>query len=310
MKTKGLKTAVTLALGFGLIAAGCSSNGNGGSETPGNTEEPGNGGTPAAIGEQVDYQIIGIDAGAGIMEATAAAIEQYGLSDWTLVEGSDAAMTATLGRAYENQEPIIVTGWSPHWKFAKYDLKYLEDPQGVYGGDEQIHTIVRLGLEEDKPGVYAFLDNFEWTPEDMESVMVDIFEGMDEEAAAEKWVNENEEKVNSWLEGVPEDEGQTVKLAYVAWDSEIASTNVVKHVMESRLGYTVDLLQVEAAAMWVGVANGDVDGMVAGWLPGTHQRHYEMHEGKFEDLGPNLNGTRIGLVVPKYMDITSIEDLK
>lgn len=295
LKNKGFKTVSTLVLGFGLIAAGCS---NGGSESS------------DFIGDKVDYQIIGIDAGAGIMEATAEAIEQYELSDWTLVEGSDAAMTATLGRAYDNQEPIIITGWSPHWKFAKYDLKYLEDPKGVFGGDEQIHTIVRLGLKEDKPGVHAFLDNFEWSADDMESVMVDIFEGMNEEAAAEKWVNENEEKVNAWVQDIPEEEGLAVKLAYVAWDSEIASTNVVKHVMETRLGYTVDMLQVEAAAMWVGVANGDVDGIVAGWLPGTHQRHYEMHEGKFEDLGPNLDGTKIGLVVPEYMDITSIEDLK
>ncbi|HWJ78070.1 MAG TPA: glycine/betaine ABC transporter, partial [Niallia sp.] len=29
-----------------------------------------------------------------------------------------------------------------------------------------------------------------------------------------------------------------------------------------------------------------------------------------EDLGTNLEGTKLGLVVPSYMDIDSIEDLK
>ena len=60
-------------------------------------------------------------------------------------------MTAALKRAYDAEEPIIITGWTPHWKFAKFDLKYLEDPKGSYGGEEEIHTIARLGLAEDFP---------------------------------------------------------------------------------------------------------------------------------------------------------------
>ena len=36
-------------------------------------------------------------------------------------------MTQALSDAIANEEPIIVTGWNPHWKFAAFDLKYLED---------------------------------------------------------------------------------------------------------------------------------------------------------------------------------------
>ncbi len=72
----------------------------------------------------------------------------------------------------------------PHWKFAKYDLKYLEDPKNVYGGDEQIHTIVRKGLKEEHPAAYAMLDRFEWTPDDMAKVMVEVQEGKKPEEAA------------------------------------------------------------------------------------------------------------------------------
>jgi glycine betaine/proline transport system substrate-binding protein len=61
--------------------------------------------------------------------------------------------------------------------------------------------------------------------------------------------------------------------------------------------------------MWAGVAGGDTDAMVAAWLPTTHADYLDKYKDKVEDLGPNLNGTKTGLVVPAYMDIDSIEDL-
>src|SRR5690606_38467435 len=62
--------------------------------------------------------------------------------------------------------------------------------------------------------------------------------------------------------------------------------------------------------MYVGISDGSVDAMVAAWLPGTHgELYYEPNKDKFEDLGANLEGTKLGLVVPQYMDIASIEDL-
>ncbi|WP_449539550.1 glycine betaine ABC transporter substrate-binding protein [Ferdinandcohnia sp. Marseille-Q9671] len=290
----------SLAIGFTLGLAAC----GGDSEEAGTTDK-----STASVGESVDYEIVGIDPGAGIMKATASAIEEYGLEDWTLIEGSGAAMTASLKKAYDKEEPIIITGWTPHWKFSAFDLKYLEDPKGVFGGEENIHSIARLGLKEDLPGVHTLLDQFNWTADNMASVMVEIQDGAKPEEAAAKWVEENAEKVAEWTEGVQEGNGEEVKLAYVAWDSEIASTNIVAKVLTD-LGYEVKMSQVEAGPMWTGVADGSVDAHVAGWLPITHADYVEKFDGKFEDLGANLEGTKIGLVVPSYMDIDSIEDLK
>lgn len=143
-------------------------------------------------------RIVGIDPGAGIMRATDEAIDVYDL-DLRLQDGSDAAMTAQLSRAIRRGEWVAVTGWTPHWKFAMWDLKYLEDPKGVYGGEEYIGTVVRLGLREEMPEVYEFLKNFYWTPDDMAAVMVDINDGMAERAAALKWIEANPDKVNAWL---------------------------------------------------------------------------------------------------------------
>lgn len=295
-KMFGLGAVALLAVG--LAACG---NDDGDSSTSGDSTK--------SVGESVDYKITGIDPGAGIMEATEKAIVEYDLDKWAVTTGSGAAMTAALKKAYDKENPIIITGWTPHWKFAKFDLKYLEDPKGVYGGEEQIKTIARTGLAEDLPEAHQVLSNFHWTEEDMGEVMVAIQEGEKEDAAAQNWVDANPEKVAEWTDGVDQVDGDKIKLAYVAWDSEIASHNVVKLVLES-VGYDVTLTQVEAGPLWTAVADGSADASLAAWLPITHKTYADKFDGKFEDLGANMDGVKIGLVVPQYMDIDSIEDLK
>ncbi|HLU21524.1 MAG TPA: glycine betaine ABC transporter substrate-binding protein [Bacillaceae bacterium] len=263
----------------------------------------------ATVGESVDYKITGIDPGAGIMEATERAIEDYELDDWSVISSSGSAMTAALQKAYDKEEPIIVTGWNPHWKFAKFDLKYLDDPKGSYGGAEEIHTIARNGLKDDLPEAYEILSNFAWSEDDMGEVMLAIQDGAKPEEAAQDWVDNNGDKIAEWTNGVDKVNGDKIKLAYVAWDSEIASHNVIKIVLED-MGYDVTLTQVEAGPMWTAVADGSADASLAAWLPVTHATYAEKFDGQFEDLGMSMEGVKIGLVVPTYMDIDSIEDLK
>ncbi|MDG5767968.1 glycine betaine ABC transporter substrate-binding protein [Balneolales bacterium ANBcel1] len=160
--------------------------------------------TVNSIDELNDYidefggDITGIDPGAGLMAASEDAIEAYDL-DYNLISGSDAAMTAALARAIQRDEWIVVTGWTPHWKFAAHDLKYLEDPLNAFGDAEHIATIVTPDLQERHPDVYSFLDSFFWTPEEMGAVMVYIEEGMEPIDAARTWISENPDRVQEWL---------------------------------------------------------------------------------------------------------------
>jgi glycine betaine/proline transport system substrate-binding protein len=262
-----------------------------------------------SIGAQTDYQIIGIEPGGGIMSQANQALKDYKLSDWQVVEGSSAAMIAELKKAYSQQKPIIITGWTPHWKFSSFDLKFLEDPKGSFGEVEDIRTIVRKGIEQDAPGAYTILDQFSWEPSDIENVMVDINEGLEPAQAAEKWIEANPDKVAKWTKGAEPGNGKNIKMVYVAWDTEIASTNVIGKVLEKN-GFNVTMSQVEVGPMYAGIANGSADAMVGAWLPSTHVDYYETYKKDFVDLGKNLHGTRNGLVVPEYVEIDSIEDLK
>src|SRR5690606_29991392 len=147
-------------------------------------------------------EIIGIDPGAGLMAASDRAMETYELSDMILLDGSDAAMTAALDRAIQRDEPIIVTSWRPHWMWAAYDLKYLEDPEGIFGDAETINTIVNAEWSQSAPeDVMAFLDNFHWTSEQMGAVMLAITQdGLEPFDAARAWIADNQDVVQGWLE--------------------------------------------------------------------------------------------------------------
>lgn len=260
-------------------------------------------------GEEMSYKITGIEPGAGVVAASEQATEDYdSLAGWEVVTSSSGAMATALGEAIDNEEPIIVTGWSPHWKFQKYDLKYLEDPNGVFGDAETINTMVRQGLEEENPEAYTILDQFNWEPADIESIMLEVSNGTAVEDAAAAWIEENSDKVAEWTEGTETVDGTEIELAYVEWDTEVASTNVVGQVLEAQ-GFDVKLTPLDNAVMWSAVAGGEADGMVAAWLPGTHATQFEEYGEDVVDLGANLEGAKIGFVVPSYMDIDSIEDL-
>ncbi len=150
--------------------------------------------------EEFDGQITGIDAGAGIMQTTEEVIEEYNL-DLELITSSGPAMTAALSNAIENEEWIVVTGWQPHWKFGRWDLKFLkQDDDRVLWESGNIHIMGRENLGEDNPELAAFLSNMKFNEEQLADLMVKVNES-DEDVAVvtEQWMNDNEELIESWI---------------------------------------------------------------------------------------------------------------
>ncbi|KJH83688.1 glycine betaine ABC transporter substrate-binding protein [Stutzerimonas stutzeri] len=146
-----------------------------------------------------DGKITGIDAGAGVMRRTEDAIKQYDLNV-RLMPSSGPAMTTALTRAEKAQKPIVVTGWIPHWMFAKWKLRFLEDPKKVFGDDEHVDTVANPALASKAPEAEAFLKKFNWGPEEVGEVMLAIRDGAKPDAAAREWVKNHPERVASWLE--------------------------------------------------------------------------------------------------------------
>ena len=156
--------------------------------------------------EEFDGEITGIDAGAGVMQTTQDVIEEYDLN-FDLITSSGPAMTAALSSAIENEEPIIVTGWQPHWKFGRWDLKFLkQDEDKMMWERGNIHIMGRQNLEQDKPELAQFLRNMYFTEEQLGDLMVTVEESdQDVSQVTMQWMNEHEELVNSWI---PEGAGE------------------------------------------------------------------------------------------------------
>lgn len=145
-------------------------------------------------------KIVGIDAGAGIMQTTEKVIADYGL-ELELVASSGPAMTAALERAIAKNEWIAVTGWRPHWKFGRWDLKFLEqDADKTVWKAGAIHIMGRKDLEQDKPELAQFLRNMQLNDAQLSDLMVKI-EDADKDAAevARAWMEANEAVVLAWL---------------------------------------------------------------------------------------------------------------
>lgn len=152
--------------------------------------------------EKFHFTIEGIDPEAGIMKKTEQAMEEYGLYEYSLIKGNEKTMTKALSEAIRKQEWIVVTGWVPHWMFARWELKFLKDPKNVFGDQPgRIDTIARKGLESDMPEVYAFLDEFGLSPEQLGQVMIWIHEddGMYPYEKVLRYMRTHPEQVESWL---------------------------------------------------------------------------------------------------------------
>ena len=104
-------------------------------------------------------------------------------------------------------------------------------------------------------------------------------------------------------------EKKEITIGYIAWDEDVAVSNLWKKVLESK-GYTVKMTQLDAAPLYAGMAKGDIDVFFDAWLPKTHETYWKRYGNKLEDAGIWYDTATLGLAVPNYVKAQSIADLK
>lgn len=99
-----------------------------------------------------------------------------------------------------------------------------------------------------------------------------------------------------------------ISIAYVNWAEGIAMSNLAKVALEEQ-GYKVTLKNADVAPVFASLAGKAADIYLDVWLPVTHKDYFEKYGRKLTILGTLYDDAKVGLVVPAYVDINSIEEL-
>lgn len=146
-------------------------------------------------------QILGIEPGAVISERIPdSVIPTYGLNQ-EYVQSSTPSMLSEVNNLSENQEEFAFVAWRPHWMNARYDFKFLEDPEdGLTDLNDgaTISTIVNEDLQEDDPVAYAFLDAITLTEEQVNEI--ENIDPQDYAASARTWLESNRDVAQPWID--------------------------------------------------------------------------------------------------------------
>jgi len=151
-------------------------------------------------------EINGIESGANVNDQARQILENNDIEGFSVVASSGPATWQALQSAIEDEEPIVVTGWQPHWKWSEFDLKYLEGAQtgqtDVFGAPEDIFTIVGNDFVDRFPReVVCFLQEFEASDQQVGSLMFAFKDRGDtsRQEAMKQWIDNNPDHVEQWM---------------------------------------------------------------------------------------------------------------
>jgi glycine betaine/proline transport system substrate-binding protein len=152
------------------------------------------------VQKQLNGVIQGIEPGGGLMQASEKTIKAYDLSGYHLQSASEAGMLASIQRAYQSKQWIVATVWSPHWLFQKWQMRYLKDPKGTLGGEEQVHAFASKQFATKFPRADVFMKHFKLSLADVEAIEFEGNSTNDYATAAKKFVDAHPDKVKAWLQ--------------------------------------------------------------------------------------------------------------
>jgi glycine betaine/proline transport system substrate-binding protein len=164
--------------------------------------------------DQLDGKIYGIEPGNDGNRLILQMIDEdaFGLKGFELVESSEQGMLAQVARATQRKEPIVFLGWEPHPMNKNFDLTYLAGGDDWFGpnyGGATVYTNVRAGYLEECPNVGQLLKNQKFTLAMENEIMGAILDdSQSPETAAEAWLKEHPDVLETWLDGVTTVDGE------------------------------------------------------------------------------------------------------
>lgn len=105
------------------------------------------------------------------------------------------------------------------------------------------------------------------------------------------------------------DKSKVIKIGQAPYDYEVPFIEITKQIATEQ-GYQVEVVKGDVGFMFMSLAQGDTDIWPGVWLPSIHETYQKKYSDKFELGSAIFNDAPIGWVVPKYVDVDSVADLK
>jgi glycine betaine/proline transport system substrate-binding protein len=126
--------------------------------------------------------------------------------------GSETALIQAFKQAEQNQSWVIGYFYEPQWFLTEVPLVHVDLPKYTPGCDSDpakvacdypvynLNKVVSTEWANSGQPDVNLVKNFTWTNDDQNTVAAYIAkDGMDPEAAADKWIADNQDKVDAWL---------------------------------------------------------------------------------------------------------------
>lgn len=126
--------------------------------------------------------------------------------------GSEAALIESFRQAEKNKTPLLAYFYEPQWFFSEVKLQRVHLPEWKPGCDDdpakvacdyppyKLNKLISTKFAESGSPAVNLIKNFNWTNDDQNAVSEMIAnEKMSPDAAAQKWVEANPDKVEAWL---------------------------------------------------------------------------------------------------------------
>ncbi|MGO9995630.1 MAG: choline ABC transporter permease subunit [Steroidobacteraceae bacterium] len=201
---------------------------------------------------------------------------EFGLSDFKLVESSEQGELAQVERAYRNKQPIVFLAWEPHPMNMRFDLKYLNGGDDVFGpnyGGATIYTVTRRGYSAECPNIGHLLANLKFSLRGESEMMAAILDRHEQpDIAAAEWLKANPTAAKAWLGGVLTFDG---KPAYAALAHSAAPPPpggfeqwIISHKIPvgDAMAVAIDTIKTHGTFVFDGISiviRGMVDGVTA-----------------------------------------------
>ncbi len=165
-----------------------------------------------------DHKIYGIEAGndGNTLVINAIKKNQYNLKGFHLVPSSTAGMLEQAKNAIANHQWIVFLGWRPHWMNVVFHIKYLNDPEKMWGGTSTVNTVVSPAFIKAQPNVTRFLKQMDIPSKVQSQWIYDYgYKKIPLSKVASAWIKSNPDLVKQWLDGVTTADGSGPAFAAV-----------------------------------------------------------------------------------------------